>query len=257
MKRFLACLLALLSAAAAAPAPAMQGPVFLLGGNSFKGALFAEALRPGLRESFGGRGRVALILDAVHPEDRGAMEARLVAAFRDLEATAESVHRLDPAAARARVASADGIFIVGGETFVLLAALHRDGLLEVIRSRVRAGVPFAGSSAGANVAGLVIGTTNDFPVAEIPGRAALGLVPVTVNPHHPVPAAAAEFRARAGKIRGYLRFNPGDAVLGVAEASMVCWRDGKLTLLAGSAWLYRAVGDLELKADEPVTGLGR
>ena len=63
----------------------------------------------------------------------------------------------DVAAARASLGSADGIFIVGGETFVLLAALHRDGLLELIRSRVRSGMPFAGSSAGANVAGLVIG----------------------------------------------------------------------------------------------------
>ena len=146
----------------------------------------------------------------------------------------------------------DGIFIVGGETFVLLAALHRDGLLELIRSRVRAGMPFAGSSAGANVAGLVIGTTNDFPVAEIPSRTALGLVPVTVNPHHPLPSAAGDFGVRAGKIRSYLRFNPQDTVLGLGNTSMAAWRDGKLTLLAGFGWLYRAGGDRELKVGEPL-----
>jgi dipeptidase E len=252
MPRFLALLFAVLSASMAAQGAPAPGPVFLLGGNSFQGALFAEALRPALRESFRGRARVALILEAVHPDDRGAMEARLRAGFRDLGAEAAPVPLADAAAARSTLASADGIFIVGGETFVLLAALHRDGLLEVIRSRVRAGMPFAGSSAGANVAGLIIGTTNDFPVAEIPSRTALGLVPVTVNPHHPPPSAAAEFRLRGGKIRSYLRFNPRDTVLGLGEASMAVWRDGRLTLLAGSAWLYRAGEDRELKTDAPV-----
>jgi dipeptidase E len=257
MRRFFVSLLLLLPAAAVLPSLAAEGPVFLLGGNSMKGALFADALRPALREGFQGRGRVALLLDAVHPDDQAAMEARLVVAFRDLGAAAESLHRLDPAATRARLAAADGIFIVGGETFVLLAALHREGLLEIIRSRVRSGVPFAGSSAGANVAGVVIGTTNDFPVAEIPSRAALGLVPVSVNPHHPPASATAEFRVRAGRIRAYLRFNPGETVLGIADASMVRWRDGSLSLVAGAGWLYRKSGELELRVGEPVLDLGK
>lgn len=257
MKRFPLLLLLLWTAAAATPAAAAAGTVFLLGGNALKGAVFAEALRPALRESFHGRARVALLLDAVHPEGHEAMEARLVAAFRDLGASAESLHRLDPAAKRARLAEADGVFVVGGETFVLLAALHREGLLEVIRSRVRAGVPFAGSSAGANVAGLVIGTTNDFPVTEIPSRAALGLVPVTVNPHHPAPSAAEEFRVRAGKIRGYLRFNPGESVLGLGDASMARWRDGELRLEAGFARLYRLNVETDLRPGETVGGLVR
>lgn len=250
--RLLGFLLGLLAAAVATQGAPAPGPVFLLGGNSFQGALFAEALQPALRESFRGRTRVALILEALHPDDRDAMEARLRVGFRALGAEAAPVPLADVAAARASLGSADGIFIVGGETFVLLAALHRDGLLEVIRSRVRAGVPFAGSSAGANVAGLVIGTTNDFPVAEIPSRTALGLVPVTVNPHHPLPSAAGDFGVRAGKIRSYLRFNPQDTVLGLGNTSMAAWRDGKLTLLAGFGWLYRAGGDRELKVGEPL-----
>lgn len=256
MSRIFVSLLFLLSAVAAS-CSAADGPVFLLGGNSMKGALFADTLRPALRESFQGRSRVALLLDAVHPDDRAAMEARLVSAFRDLGAAAESLHRLDPAARRARLAAADGIFIVGGETFVLLATLHREGLLEVIRSRVRSGMPYAGSSAGANVAGMVIGTTNDFPVAEIPSRAALGLVPVSVNPHHPLASATAEFRVRAGKIRTYLRFNPGETVLGIADTSMVRWLDGKLTLLAGAGWLYRKNAENELRPGEAVEVSGR
>ena len=82
-----------------------------------------------------------------------------------------------------------------------------------------AGVPFAGSSAGANVAGLIIGTTNDFPTAEIPTRAAFGFLPATINPHHPLPDAKADYDTRAGKIRGYLRFNPEETVLGLGNAA--------------------------------------
>jgi len=184
------------------------------------------------------------------------MEARLQVAFRDLGAEAAALDLTDPAAARERLGASDGIFIVGGETFVLLAALHRHGLLEVVRSRVRAGMPYAGSSAGANVAGALIGTTNDFPVADIPSRVALGLVPVSVNPHHPLPASA-EFRVRATKIRTYLRFNPAETVLGIADTSMVRWQDGRLTLIAGAGWIYRAGGERELPLGQAVADLGK
>lgn len=249
-------LLTLLVAAACSFAAAAPGPVFLLGGNSMKGALFADGLRPALREHFQGRTRVALVLEALHPEDRRAMEARLQVAFRDLGAEAAALDLTDPAAARERLGASDGIFIVGGETFVLLAALHRHGLLEVVRSRVRAGMPYAGSSAGANVAGALIGTTNDFPVADIPSRVALGLVPVSVNPHHPLPASD-EFRVRAAKIRTYLRFNPAETVLGIADTSMVRWQDGRLTLIAGAGWIYRAGGERELPLGQAVTDPGK
>ena len=252
----LVLLVTLLAVAPCSVAGAASGPVFLLGGNSMKGALFADGLRPALREHFQGRTRVVLVLEALHPEDRGAMEARLREAFRDLGAEAAALDLADPAAARARLGAADGVFIVGGETFVLLAALHRHGLLEVIRSRVRAGVPYAGSSAGANVAGVLIGTTNDFPVADIPSRTALGLVPGSINPHHPLPVSA-EFRVRAAKIRAYLRFNPAETVLGIADTSMVRWQDGRLTLIAGAGWLYHAGRERELRLGEDVDDLGK
>jgi dipeptidase E len=184
------------------------------------------------------------------------MEMRLQEAFMHLVgAKAVSLHRAGPAGQKALLESADGIFIGGGETFVLLGELHRTGQLELIRRRVAAGVPYGGSSAGANVAGLLIGTTNDFPVAEIPTRQALGIFPAVINPHHPPPEPKAEFDGRAGKIKIYLQFNPTETVLGLANASIARLHDGKVTLETGLGWVYQSGSSRAVKPGDQVPEL--
>ncbi len=208
---------------------------------------FADSTLAAMREHFAGAKRLALVLHASHPADRDRMEVRLQAAFAHLGVpVAESLHRHNDAAAAKLLREADAIFVGGGETFVLLRELQRTGQSAIIRERVLAGVPFGGVSAGANVAGTVMGTTNDFPVAEVSTRDALALLPVTINPHHPSPALKGEFESRAGKIRIYLRFNPDETVLGLGNASLVRLHAGRASLVAGSAWLYSAKGDREL-----------
>lgn len=217
---------------------------------------FADVALPALRTHYAGCKNIVLVLHATLPADRDRMEQRLQEAFAHINgAKARSLHRLAAAGQRALIESADGIFIGGGETFVLLGELYRTGQLELIRSRVLAGVPYGGSSAGANVAGLLIGTTNDFPVAEIPSRQALGVFPAVINPHHPTPETKPEFDGRAGKIEIYLQFNPTETVLGIGEKSAVRLHDGRVTLECGQAWLYRADGVRALAVGEPVREL--
>jgi dipeptidase E len=214
--------------------------VLVSGGSMMNGNHFADSTLEVMREHYAGAKHVALVLHATHPAERDRMERRLQEAFAHLTgAQAESLHRHDAAGQRRLLETADAIFVGGGETFVLLGELYRTGQLQLIRERVAAGVPYGGSSAGANIAGLRIGTTNDFPVAEIPSRTALGLLPVVINPHHPVPEKKAEHEGRAGKIKIYLQFNPEETVLALADASIVRLHDGKATLRTGLGWVYR------------------
>lgn len=204
---------------------------------------FSDSVVPVMRAHYAGVKKLALVLHATAPADRDRMEARLKTAFAHLAGIeAESLHHYDAAGQCALLERADGIFVGGGETFELLAELYRTGELELIRRRVAAGVPYGGASAGANVAGLHIGTTNDFPVAEIPSRAALGVFPAVINPHHPLSEAKADFDGRAGKIRYYLRFNPTETILALGNASIARLHDGRVTFEVGHGWVYSAAG---------------
>lgn len=245
-------LLAGVLAGAAAPSPS----VLVSGGSMMDGSYFADSVLSALRTHYAGVKRVVLVLHATHPDERDRMEARLRQAFRHLGGIeAESLHHRDEPGQRRLLAEAEAFFVGGGETFVLLAELYRTGQLPILRERVAAGVPYGGTSAGANVAGLWIGTTNDFPVAEIPSRIALGLLPVTINPHHPLPTAPADYAGRAGKIGFYLKFNPTDRVLALADRSVVRLHAGRASLEAGAGWLYGATGVRALVPGEAIPEL--
>ena len=258
-RAFLAAAAAVAVRAHGAGATAAAGAtpsVLVSGGAMMRGDRFADAVQGVMRAHFGAVRRLALVLHATHPSERDAMEARVQAAFRALGLrTVQSLHRTDASGALALLREADGVFIGGGETFVLLAELQRTGQLALIWERALAGVPCGGSSAGANVIGRRIGTTNDFPVADIASREALGLLPVTINPHHPPPTKDAEFRVRAGKIRTYLRFNPAERVLALGDAAVLRLHGGTARLAAGQGWLYTAGRDRELVAGEAVPEL--
>ena len=234
----------------------VRASVLVSGGSMMNGNRFADSTLPAMREHYQGCRRVALVLHASHPTERDRMEARLREAFAHVGVpAAESLHHREAGGAHQLLRTADALFVGGGETFVLLAELQRTGQLDVIRARVLAGVPYGGSSAGANVAGLVIGTTNDFPVADVSSREALGLLPATINPHHPAPEQKADQEARAGKIRAYLKFNPAERVLALANASLLRLHAGRAALVAGAGWLYAASGVRALKVGERVPEL--
>lgn len=246
--------------AEATPKTASRASVLVCGGSMMNGGHFADSVLAVMREHYAGCRHVALVLHASHPSERDAMEKRLQTAFVHLLGTGvkvESVHRFDVAGAKKLLTEADGIFVGGGETFVLLGELYRLDQLELIRERVRAGVPFGGSSAGANVAGPVIGATNDFPTAEVPSRKGLGIFPAVINPHYPESESKAEFGARVWKIQTYLKFNPTESVCAMGNVSVLRLHEGRVTLRSGRVTLYRASGVRELVLGEVVPELSR
>jgi dipeptidase E len=124
----------------------------------------------------------------------------------------------------------EALFMGGGNTYALLGRLRVSGLLTAIRERVAAGMPYAGASAGSNVAGPNILTTNDWNVVALDRFEALGLVPFNINPHYretdPVMAPYSE--TRDDRIREYHVVN-ANPVLGLEEGAWVIVEDGVAT----------------------------
>ena len=120
----------------------------------------------------------------VYPQSYDAYESKVRNVFRTkfgLE-NFTSVHHFDDKVKA--VNEADCIVVGGGNTFHLVAEMHRYGLMEAIRNRALAGVPYMGWSAGSNVACPTLCTTNDMPIVQPASFNCLNLVPFQINPHY-------------------------------------------------------------------------
>jgi dipeptidase E len=127
---------------------------------------------------------------------------------------------------------ADAIFVGGGNTFRLLKTLYERDLLTTIRDRVRAGLPYLGSSAGTVIAAPTMKTTNDMPIVEPPSFAALGLIDFQINPHYldPDPQSTHRGETREERIREFHEENE-TTVVGLREGSVIRVEDDVTTLL--------------------------
>lgn len=223
-----------------------RASVLAVGGAMMDGNRFATETVSTMREHYANCRTIGLVLHASHPDDRDEMESLLADAFRELgNHEAKSVHRFSAGDALQWLETVDSVFVGGGETFGLLRELNETGQLELIRERILAGIPYGGSSAGGNMTGQVIGTTNDFPVTDIPSRCALGVLPLVINPHHPRVEVEPAHAERTAKVHNYLKWNPGERVLALGDRAMVRLHEGKLAVKLGPVWDYSAEGRLE------------
>ena len=78
----------------------------------------------------------------------------------------------------------DGIFIGGGNTFLLLNKLYQFSLIDILKNKIDSGIPYLGTSAGTNICGMTIGTTNDMPIIHVKSFEALGIIHFNINPHY-------------------------------------------------------------------------
>lgn len=220
--------------------------VMVSGGTITKNGRLTDAVRAAHRLQYGSRRKILLVLHASEPARREADEKKMAELFAEDHYAVESLHHWSGAEALRKIAEAEAFFVSGGETFLLLRTLMETNQLAALRARVLAGVPYNGTSAGSNVAGINIGCTNDFPVVDVPTRNALGLLPVVINPHHPR-ATDADFAGRANKIRTYLRLNPAETVLGIGNGAVARLHGGQVTIEHGPAFHYHGATMRELK----------
>jgi dipeptidase E len=139
-------------------------------------------------------------------------------------------------AGHALLATAEAVFVGGGNTFRLLDHLQRAGLVEPLRRQVLAGMPYLGASAGTNIAAPTIKTTNDMPIVQPASFEALGLLSFQINPHYldPDPVSRHMGETRETRIREYLEEN-ALMVVGLREGSWLHREGARLTLEGGAA----------------------
>lgn len=147
-----------------------------------------------------------------------------------------SVHRFDDKVKA--IKDADCIVVGGGNTFHLVAELHKYNLMNAIREKALSGTPYIGWSAGSNIACPTLCTTNDMPVVQPKSFETLHLVPFQINPHYLDPHPEIDKMIKHGgetrqdRLNEYLAVNQKTTVVGLREACAL-WVNGNKMLLKG------------------------
>ena len=174
-------------------------------------------------------------------------------AFSKIDKTIKGLHEFEnPIEA---IENANGIFTGGGNTFLLVSELYRTKVIDTLEQKLKSGTPYLGTSAGSNICGLTMGTTNDMPIVYPPSFRTLGMVPFNINPHYLDPDNNSTHmgETRETRINEFHKFNP-QPVIGLREGS---WLDvkGNNIILKGNLtarWFVTGKDPIEL---EPETNI--
>eukprot|EP01035_Chromulina_nebulosa_P014615 gene14615-19339_t len=164
---------------------------------------------------------------------------KVATAFAKIDIKVRGIH--DYENPREAITNAEGIFTGGGNTFLLVFQLYKNNLMTLVSDTVKNGTPYLGCSAGSNITGLTMQTTNDMPIIYPPSFDTLGLIPFNLNPHYLDPDSNSKHmgETRETRIKEFHAFNTVP-VLGLREGSWLEVKGEKITLKGNlSAQLFR------------------
>ena len=144
--------------------------------------------------------------------------SKVAMAFSKINISIKGIHEFEnPIEA---VEQSQGIFTGGGNTFLLVSQLYKNNIVFAIEKAVKNGTPYLGTSAGSNICGLSMGTTNDMPIVYPPSFQTFGFVPFNINPHYldPIEGSTHMGETRETRINEFHQFN-SQPVVGLREGS--------------------------------------
>lgn len=149
--------------------------------------------------------------------------------FKSIDKTVKGIHEFEDS--KEAIKQAKAIFIGGGNTFVLVNQLYKNGLWEPIKNAVKNGTSYLGTSAGSNICGLTMNTTNDMPIVYPPSFKTFGFVPFNINPHYQDPDLNSKHmgETRETRIKEFHEFN-SQPVVGLREGSWLEVKDKSIVL---------------------------
>lgn len=144
------------------------------------------------------------------------------------------LHIAYPHHAAALIEQCDVVMIGGGNTFKLLHDLYKYNLVELIKTKVHGGMPYISWSAGTNLTGLSICTTNDMPILQPQSFTAFGFFPFQINPHY-YNEVKNDFHGetRDQRLEEFVKVNPGIPVVCLPEGTWLQAESGSCLFKGG------------------------
>lgn len=226
--------------------------LLLISNSTNPGEPYLDYPKNDIKDFLGGNPVRALFLPyAAVTFSYDAYESKVRERFNEIGHDIISIHNLpDPVKA---VEDASAIIVGGGNTWMLLKMIREKGLIDAVRMKVLSGTPYAGWSAGSNLACPTIRTTNDMPVIQPESFEGFNLVPFQINPHYldSNPAGHAG-ETREQRIEEFIEVNPDLFVVGLREGTMLLREDKKLSLIgkAGARIFRKGNNPLELGPED-------
>jgi dipeptidase E len=206
--------------------------LLLLSNSTMKGTPYMAWPQPYLIEFFKDIDELLFIPYAGVTVDYDEYSQSLTEALKPTNTRVVPIHNITDK--QEAIAQARCLAVGGGNTFRLLYSLQQEQLLEPIRKAVEKGARYIGWSAGSNVAGPTIKTTNDMPIIEPHSFNALNLIDFQINAHYTtktIPGHGGE--SRNLRLKELLIINPAMKV--------VCLPEGKLLELSNGQWFLRGI----------------
>ncbi len=142
------------------------------------------------------------------------------------------INLAEPLNAKKVVEDCDAVMVGGGNTFKLLHDIYAHGLFNLIVQKINTGTPYIGWSAGANISGLSISTTNDMPIIQPQSFKAFGFLPFQLNPHYlNLVAEGYNGETRDQRLTEFLKLNPTIPVIGLPEGTALQSMDRRLSFM--------------------------